>query len=1176
LRQAPLAVKRHEWRRWPTTTSRAGRIPPPGDPADPAAGTWSTDGTGAWATAVAAGTTPGYFSQTLSYYNAQGQVAETVSPSGLRTGTIYYPDGSVEYTGPLLASVSDAAADPWYQNLPDGPVPSEYFATWTQSLPNQVDAQGNLFSRTVDQLGHITDTYQDASGRTVETVYDDGSFTQTVYSVGDQPVTILPAPMGWMVATGGAAAITLSPPTGLTIPAGGSETVTVAQRKLGDTPVVTYDVYDAAGNLVDVYEPPVLDADPASPTYGQMVAPHWHYTYDTSGDELTQTDAKGRVTTWAYDENGNKVSETLPGGERQTWAYDAYGDVILHKEYGQTNGVTNTTASRTTYDVYDTSNDGHGGRLLAEYRFAGDVNPTGTSPAGWAEKTVYTYDDTPNASQGELGTGGVLEVDDYTSANPSTPSTFTRYAYDPVTGKQASVTTPEGTVNYRYDPATGELMETWTGTAGPSAAGTDVVYGYDDQGRLASVTQARLDGAAVAAGAATVRYDADGHSITTTQPTTVYAYDAAGNLQSASEPNGQTTTYTYDDLNRLTLETVTQGPTLVETFDYDQVLVTGTKNAGLMLQPDGDRGGEVDTRYAANGTTIVSQTTTAWTYDADDRLTGEAQTVQVGAGLPAVPAAFADAFHYDLANNRTEEDINGGDTTAGGQSIRYAYDADDQLRTETETAYATGTTTTQVYQTTYTYDYAGNLWTETRTGTSAASDTYTYDLRDRMTKAVESSTETDYGYDTAGVRVSEGSPGGTQTYYVNDPANPTGYAKAIEEKTGTSASTAATSRSYVLGLKVEAQSDATNGTLYLLTDGHGSTRALVNAAGQTVETYAYDAFGTLLAGTHTNPQTNVTTTVTAATAATAWLFGGDGLYDPASGWTYHLARWTDGFWFTTSDFGPSGSGSRSSPSSLSRYLYADSDPALEIDPSGHAGLIDSLIGISLGTLIGGLALYTVTGTIAGIKHILPHRDTDLVPNWGSGVGDYNYNENNVVLTFPPGSGSAESLSDEIYSDLVGFQDFNPGNISQVSFDNAGHAFFDTEGNFFGWASAFINPIAVAVGLVDSPENHEVTAVTEGAHMLNGIRKFDVKVLSTSPVTLEVVTHSWDRPSDPANAAAYYGLGRDNQLKIWSIYMQNIANHYIALDHASASAINVTVGGHSSVNPWRDSLPADLR
>lgn len=92
-----------------------------------------------------------------------------------------------------------------------------------------------------------------------------------------------------------------------------------------------------------------------------------------------------------------------------------------------------------------------------------------------------------------------------------------------------------------------------------------------------------------------------------------------------------------------------------------------------------------------------------------------------------------------------------------------------------------------------------------------------------------------------------------------------------------------------------------------MTDGHGSTRALVNASGQTVEQYDYDAFGTMTWGRHIDISTQTITSVTADTAATTWLFGGDGFYDPASGFTNHDARWTNGFWLTTADFGGYGS-----------------------------------------------------------------------------------------------------------------------------------------------------------------------------------------------------------------------------------------------------------------------------
>ena len=129
------------------------------------------------------------------------------------------------------------------------------------------------------------------------------------------------------------------------------------------------------------------------------------------------------------------------------------------------------------------------------------------------------------------------------------------------------------------------------------------------------------------------------------------------------------------------------------------------------------------------------------------------------------------------------------------------------------------------------------------------SDIYAYDLRSRMTSDVTTTTAgtttTDYAYDTSGVLASETTPStgsgqATTIYYLNDPNNPTGYTKAIQEST-TLAGPA--TLSYVLGLKVEGQSDATNGTLYLITDGHGSTRALVNLSGGVVQTYDYDAFG---------------------------------------------------------------------------------------------------------------------------------------------------------------------------------------------------------------------------------------------------------------------------------------------------------------------------------------------
>ena len=193
------------------------------------------------------------------------------------------------------------------------------------------------------------------------------------------------------------------------------------------------------------------------------------------------------------------------------------------------------------------------------------------------------------------------------------------------------------------------------------------------------------------------------------------------------------------------------------------------------------------------------------------------------------------------------------------------------------------------------------------------------------------------------MRVSE-TTGSNATFYLNDPQNPAGYTKAVEESTTVNSTTPA--RSYLLGTQIIAQSDS-NGVLYLMRDGHGSTRALLTSAGAifTVDTlqerYDYDAYGTMLLSA--NGQS------IAASAKTLWLFANDGIVDPVTGWRYNLARYVNGFWFTQSDV--QGMGHDADPISLHKYIYTQVNPNYLPDPSGRGESIASTI-ISFGIQAG--------------------------------------------------------------------------------------------------------------------------------------------------------------------------------------------------------------------------------
>jgi RHS repeat-associated protein len=292
------------------------------------------------------------------------------------------------------------------------------------------------------------------------------------------------------------------------------------------------------------------------------------------------------------------------------------------------------------------------------------------------------------------------------------------------------------------------------------------------------------------------------------------------------------------------------------------------------------------------------------------------------------------------------------------ETIAYAYDLNDRLLTEVKDA--SGTTGDS--HTSYAYGPA-NAHTEQTgktvragladQGTLREQHSYGYDLQQRLDEAtvtkyqadgttIASQSASTYAYDHSGIRVKEtvtssengGSPTTTSSERVIDAHNPTGYQQILEEKDSV---TGVVTKTYTIGHDVLTQHDAANGSLTLLYDGHGSTRALAGAASTILQRYAYDAYGVQLTGSD----------LTAAEdSLTDLLYSGE-QFDAALGMQYLRARYYDpstGRFTRLDPFAPDSA----DPRTLHRYLYGLADPISHIDPSGNIGFSLVELGIAAG------------------------------------------------------------------------------------------------------------------------------------------------------------------------------------------------------------------------------------
>ena len=702
--------------------------------------------------------------------------------------------------------------------------------------------------------------------------------------------------------------------------------------------LLTSMIYDAQGNLSSVSQSPTPPNQSRQRTYqynsrGQVTyatdagyngSRYWLYGYDAAGNRISARTPAGRTSTATFDGDGFPLTTTTPLNKTQTTARNAYElpttvtdarGKTVHYDYdadGNLIAVTDRDGHvRST--VYDELN-----RPIEDHRPDGSVWTTTYTTSGQVASRIdgrgkavsYSYD-----HQHRL----------HTKTDPLNRSTV--LDYDPA-GNPTSVTLPGGVTRSMTYDAADELKTVHYS----DSTAHDVSYAYNVDGQRTSMT------------------DETG--------TTSYAYDQVGRLKSQTSGAGQTTTYGYDDWDRVTsigypdaLQPVTVGSgqapqhvttgSVTRTYDKDDNLtgVTDWLNHTTSFGYDSDSNLTTVTRPNGVNATYTYDQTNALASLTDDApattLTRSDERLLTGASSTATSASFgydpsrrltsglARTYTYDDADNLTQT------ATPAGAPVAQQFDDANQL---------TASTAAGIPVAAFGYDGNGQRTTITPTtgpasayGWTSAGTLASYTGPDLSGASSGSVTES-YGYNGDGLRQTKTTDNqrsheawdisGSVPLMITD--GPTSYL------TGPG------------GVPVE-QITADGTVRYFSHDQTGSTTALTDQAGATVQTYSYDAYGQLTSATPTvdNP------------------FQYAGQYtDQKTGLQYLRARYYDP---ATSQFL---SRDPLEDTTLQPYAYADNSPTNGTDPTGLS------FWSSVGGAIGAVVPASVSDAAATVLDVL--------------------------------------------------------------------------------------------------------------------------------------------------------------------------------------------------------------
>lgn len=629
--------------------------------------------------------------------------------------------------------------------------------------------------------------------------------------------------------------------------------------------VITFYFYDARSRLTKVRDGlsrNTLYAYDAAGRLNKITHPDnsfVSFTYDLAGRRTTVTDERGNVTNYAYDGAYRLTSVTDALGHATNYSYDAMSNLarmtdaisrITNYDYDDFNRLV-----KITYPAATT-----GATRLFE-TLAYDVAANVTQRTDTAGRTAtYAYDNVNRlASTTDANNKTTtFEYDALSRATALTDALNQRYqfAYDAV-GRQTQITRGGVSMNYAYD-AVGNV------TQRTDYNGAVTNYAYDNLNRLTTITyptrtvtyaytvMSRLSRATNENGSVYIGYDNRYRVSSFSDPFyygVSYNYDTVGNRTKLSLNGATYATYTYDAVNRLTSLKDSANLNFPHTYDAINRLTTRSAPNGVTSSYAYDGLDRLTTlTHATSANTLINNQYTyndasniatwnnasgnhAYGYDPVDRLTSATNNAQPN-----------ENYTYDGVGNRTSSHL----------SASYAYQPFNKL-----TSSATAS---------YTYDNNGNLLSKT---VGSGATTFSWNEENQLTQVgLPGGLNVNYKYDALGRRIQRTTSAGANERYVYDGqdalldlnADWTVAAKYLNEP----------------GIDSHIrQTSSTTGVSYFLTDHLGSTAALTDATGNTVEQQSYDSFGS-----------------SAGSARTRYGYTGRER-DPDAGLLYYRARFYD-------------------------------------------------------------------------------------------------------------------------------------------------------------------------------------------------------------------------------------------------------------------------------------------